>query len=144
MAEILLPEARIEALDEGVLDGLAWSNEIDLDTFFIGPGIELAASEFATVIEVPTYVSAQKALSPCRRTLRAITTKHGERMKQDESHLGPDDIVVGIDLASCDAQVGCSFESPEPFGWSNETECMMRSFEVVGVDPLWQGLGSLF
>ena len=35
--ETFVAEAAVEALDEAVLDGLAWANEPELDALFVGP-----------------------------------------------------------------------------------------------------------
>ncbi len=39
-AQALITQAAIEALDESVLHGFAWLNEVQLDTAPIGPSIE--------------------------------------------------------------------------------------------------------
>ena len=49
--EALVAKTAVEALDEGVLDGLAGVDELQLDLLLIGPVIEHPARQFRSVVE---------------------------------------------------------------------------------------------
>lgn len=49
-AETGLPERTVEALDEAVLDRLAWTNRVQLNVVFGRPGGELLARESRAVV----------------------------------------------------------------------------------------------
>src|SRR5438034_9902729 len=51
LVEALVPQAAVEALDEGVLDGLAGLDEAQTHAAFIGPLIERPASKLGAVVQ---------------------------------------------------------------------------------------------
>ena len=48
--EAFISEPPVEALDEAILYGPAWSNEFELYSFAIGPGIDRFGAELRAVI----------------------------------------------------------------------------------------------
>jgi hypothetical protein len=50
LVQAFVPELAVEAFDEGVLDGLAGSDELNPDLGMVGPLVEGAAGELGTVV----------------------------------------------------------------------------------------------
>jgi hypothetical protein len=49
--EALITESAIETLDQCVLDGLSWANEVQGDATSVGPFVERLRREFGAVID---------------------------------------------------------------------------------------------
>ncbi len=50
LIEVFIPKSRIEGLDEGVLIGLSWRDEIVLDRSGVDPGSEGIGSELWAIV----------------------------------------------------------------------------------------------
>lgn len=67
-AQAFVAELPVEALDEGVFDRLAWTNELQRDTTLLGPEIERLSGELRSVVAEDT---AGEAAFPGRLAGRA-------------------------------------------------------------------------
>ena len=45
--EAFVAESPVERFDEGIVGGLAWPREVDLDSVLVGPQVHGLAAEFA-------------------------------------------------------------------------------------------------
>src|SRR5690606_8594627 len=51
LAQALVPEAPVEAFDERILDWFARLDEVQLDAFLVGPGVEGLTGELRAVVD---------------------------------------------------------------------------------------------
>jgi hypothetical protein len=53
LIQAFIPELPVEALDESILDGLAWLDEAQLHASLVGPHVQGLAGEFRPVLQRP-------------------------------------------------------------------------------------------
>ena len=49
--QAFIPQPAIEAFNEGVLDRLAWANEVQFDASLVSPLIQRLTSKFRTIVD---------------------------------------------------------------------------------------------